>query len=77
MPWQAQSGAGVALEVDDARDLQKINYAQQGDATLYSQDMLTARHSLRSSPQASHPGGRPASSGAAVRARAPCRSLPG
>lgn len=53
VPKALRGSAGVALEVEDARDLAAINYARQGNAELYSEDMLVARHGLRADPRVS------------------------
>ncbi len=56
VPQALRGSAGVALEVEDARDLAAINYARQGNAELYSEDMLVARHGLRADPRVSGTG---------------------
>ncbi|GAX74739.1 hypothetical protein CEUSTIGMA_g2186.t1 [Chlamydomonas eustigma] len=48
---EALTGASdVKLQASDMRDLQSINYMKQGDAELYSEDMLQKRHSMRHEP---------------------------
>ena len=48
---KAEAGEGqVQLHAESVREIDRINYMQQGNAALYSDDMLKMRHGLRSHP---------------------------
>lgn len=40
----------VQLHAESVREIDRINYMQQGNAALYSDDMLKRRHGIRSHP---------------------------